>query len=224
MSAPEPRDSLTDPSLLAPDAAAAALATDPERGLSAAESARRLLRDGRNELRTVPPDPLWRRILAHFRDPLIYLLLAAVVITLVAWRLEGMRGLPVDAIVILAIVVLNAALGFVQQARSENAAAALAKMTAVTSSVPCATAVPLNTMLLRSPSAAGAASVAVSFSTATLSPVSEASSTRSAFACSRRASAPMLSPSPSTSRSPRTSSALGTRSNFPSRRAPGSPS
>ena len=135
MSAPEPRDTLADPSLLAPDAAAAALATDPERGLSAAEAARRLLRDGRNELRTVPPDPLWRRILAHFRDPLIYLLLAAVAITLVAWRLEGMPGLPVDAIVILAIVVLNAALGFVQQARSENAAAALAKMTAVTSSV-----------------------------------------------------------------------------------------
>ena len=107
MSAPEPRDSLTDPSLLAPDAAAAALATDPERGLSPAQSARRLLRDRRNELRTVPPHPLWRRILAHFRDPLIYLLLAAVVITLVAWRLEGMRGLPVDAIVILAIVVLN---------------------------------------------------------------------------------------------------------------------
>ncbi|MBK6281229.1 MAG: hypothetical protein IPF57_25460 [Gammaproteobacteria bacterium] len=47
-------------------------------GSSAAESARRLLRDGRNGLRTVPPDPLWRRILAQFRDPLIYLLLAAV--------------------------------------------------------------------------------------------------------------------------------------------------
>ncbi len=135
MSGPERNDTVDDPSLLAAQDVIAAVATDAARGLAAAEAARRLLRDGRNELRTVPPHPLWRRILAHFQDPLIYLLLAAVAITLIAWRLEGMPGLPVDAIVILAIVVLNATLGFVQQARSENAAAALAKMTAVTSPV-----------------------------------------------------------------------------------------
>ena len=107
----------------------------------------------------------------------------------------------------------------VASSRRAMAPISVAMPVAVTtaSPVPCATAVPLNTMLLRSPSAAGAASVAVPFSTATLSPVSEASSTRSAFACSRRASAPMLSPSPSTSRSPRTSSALGTRCTWPSR-------
>jgi hypothetical protein len=45
-----------------------ALSTDLERGLTAEEA---------------PPVPIWRRILAQFRDPLIYLLLAAVVISLV---------------------------------------------------------------------------------------------------------------------------------------------
>ncbi len=90
----EQSDTLADPSLLAPDAVAAALATDPERGLAAAEAARRLLRDGPNELRTVAPRPLWRRILAHFQDPLIYLLLAAIVVLLVAWSLEGGTRLP----------------------------------------------------------------------------------------------------------------------------------
>jgi hypothetical protein len=85
---------------------------------------------------------------------------------------------------------------------------------------PCATAVPLNTMSSRSPTAAGADSVAGSLSTASLSPVSEASCTRNAFASTSRASAPTASPSASTSKSPRTSSALGTRTSRPSRSTP----
>ena len=54
--------------------------------------------------------------------------------------------------------------------------------------VPCATAVPLKTMFSRSPRAAGARSGAASFSTASLSPVSGASSSFSAAACTKRAS------------------------------------
>jgi hypothetical protein len=90
---------------------------------------------------------------------------------------------------------------------------------AVTSArpLPWATAVPLNTMSRRSPIGAGAGRAAVAFRTASLSPVSDASLTRSAAASNRRASAPTASPSASTSRSPRTSSSLGTRSSWPSR-------
>ena len=50
-------------------------------------------------------------MLAHFQDPLIYLLLAAIAIALLAWWLEGRRGWPVDAVVIAAVVLLNGGLG-----------------------------------------------------------------------------------------------------------------
>jgi lysozyme len=83
--------------------------------------------------------------------------------------------------------------------------------------VPCAIAVPLKTMLSRSPSGAAFGSVAASLSTASLSPVSAASCTRSDVACTRRASAATASPSANTSTSPSTSAALGTRSTRPSR-------
>jgi P-type Ca2+ transporter type 2C len=112
-----------------------ALGTDLEHGLTSAEAVRRLAAEGPNALRSAPPVPVWRRVLAQFQDPLIYLLLAAIAISLVAWVLEGQVGLPVDAIVILVIVILNAVLGYAQEAKAENAVAALAQLTAVTSTV-----------------------------------------------------------------------------------------
>lgn len=114
---------------------AQALGVDPEQGLSAAEAARRLAQHGPNSLRTTPPRPAWRRLLAQFQDPLVYLLLVAVVIALGAWFIEGRHGWPVDAVVITLVVLLNAVLGYVQEARAADAVAALARMTAVMSSV-----------------------------------------------------------------------------------------
>ncbi|AMB60419.1 cation-translocating P-type ATPase [Microterricola viridarii] len=114
---------------------AARLGVDLETGLSDAEAARRLAADGPNELRGTPPVPMWRKVLAQFQDPLIYLLLAAVVVSLVAWFVEGAHGAPVDAIVIAAIVILNAILGYTQEAKAADAVAALSKMTAATSTV-----------------------------------------------------------------------------------------
>jgi magnesium-transporting ATPase (P-type) len=119
------------------DAGQAALMTetDPERGLSTAEAARRVAADGPNEIQSAPPVPALRRLLAQFHDPLIYLLLAAVLVSVVAWAAEGAEGWPIDAIVIALIVMLNAGLGYVQQARAEEAVAALRRMTAVTAAV-----------------------------------------------------------------------------------------
>ncbi len=79
--------------------------------------------------------PAWRRFVGQFADPLVYLLLAAVVVSLVAWVLEGGEEAPFDAIVISAILVANAVLGYVQEARAEQAVAALQRMAAATAGV-----------------------------------------------------------------------------------------
>ncbi len=116
------------------------LGTDLEHGLGAEEAATRLRADGPNELRAVPPMPAWRRVLAQLQDPLVYLLGAAAAVALAAWWFEGRghpgaAGWPLDAIVITVVVVLNAVLGWLQEAKAAQAVAALAKMTTATSSV-----------------------------------------------------------------------------------------
>jgi magnesium-transporting ATPase (P-type) len=127
LAAPDPAPAAAaDPSLRAAEAVAGALGSDPERGLTAAEAARRLVADGANELRVAPPRPLWRRVAAQFEDPIVGLLLVAVVVALGAWAIEGRVGWPVDAIVIALVVLLNGALGYAQEARAESAVAALA--------------------------------------------------------------------------------------------------
>ncbi|MGZ5216460.1 MAG: cation-translocating P-type ATPase, partial [Caldimonas sp.] len=126
---------LGDPSLSDVGEVARALGADLEKGLSRREAARRLAERGRNELRAAPRLPTWRRVLAQFQDPLVYLLLAATVIALVAWLIEGRGGWPTNAIVIAAVVVLNGVLGHVQEAKADHAVAALARMAAATSAV-----------------------------------------------------------------------------------------
>ncbi len=124
-----------DPSVMETSAVATALQTNIENGLSAREAARRLAQDGPNELRASPRIPAWRRALAQFQDPLIYLLLAAVVVALVAWWVEGRNGWPIDAIVIAVVVLLNGVIGLGQEAQAQNAVAALAGLTAATTTV-----------------------------------------------------------------------------------------
>ncbi|MGV8846667.1 cation-translocating P-type ATPase [Tessaracoccus sp.] len=102
--------------------------TDPERGLSSDEARQRHVADGPNDLRGAPPEPLWRKVLRQFQDPLVYLLMVAVVISVAAWAVEGATGVPVDAIVIAVIVFANAVLGFAQEAKAEQAVAELQRM------------------------------------------------------------------------------------------------
>ena len=94
-----------DPSVKDAADVAQALGADLDIGLTSQEAARRCSENGPNELRAAPRVPAWRRVLAQFQDPLVYLLLAAIAISLVAWVIEGRAGWPVDAIVIALIVV-----------------------------------------------------------------------------------------------------------------------
>ena len=128
-----------DPSLTDANDVATALDVDPSVGLSESEAKRRLEKFGPNQLASAPPVPKWKKFLAQFQDPLVYLLLAATVISLIAWFIEkanaapGAEGgevLPFDAIVIILILIVNAVLGYIQEARAEQAVEALAQMTA----------------------------------------------------------------------------------------------
>jgi P-type Ca2+ transporter type 2C len=109
-------------------AVTAALDSDTAHGLASAEARARLERYGRNELPVAAAIPAWRRFLMQFRDPLTILLLVATVISFVAWIIEGAEGLPYESITILAIVILNGVLGYVQENRAEQAVAALKAM------------------------------------------------------------------------------------------------
>jgi magnesium-transporting ATPase (P-type) len=111
-------------------AVAAALGTDPQAGLTNDEAGARLSRFGANRLEPEAPEPAWRKLLRQFESPLVYLLLVAVAISLATWALEGARGMPFDAIVIAVILLTNAVLGYVQEARAEQAVAALQRMAA----------------------------------------------------------------------------------------------
>jgi P-type Ca2+ transporter type 2C len=113
----------------------AEVGTDVERGLTSDEVAARASRYGPNQLDAEPEVPAWRKIVRQFADPLIYLLFAAVVVSVAAWAIEGAEGVPFDAIVIVVIVVLNAVLGYVQEARAEQAVAALQRMASPTAGV-----------------------------------------------------------------------------------------
>jgi len=109
---------------------AVALGTDMRRGLTAGEAAARLARYGPNELEAEQPVPAWRRFLAQFQDVLVILLLIATAISAGLWAYERDATLPYEALAILAVVLLNATMGFIQESRAEAAVAALRAMSA----------------------------------------------------------------------------------------------
>ena len=118
-----------------PAAVAAGWAVDPDHGLTQAEAHQRLDDHGPNVLEQAEAVPAWRKLLAQFQDTLVYLLLVAVAISLAAWLLEGAEGVPFEVVVIAAVLVANAVLGFAQEARAEQAVAALARMAAAQAGV-----------------------------------------------------------------------------------------
>ncbi len=99
------------------------LDTRLDHGLTLAEAQARLTQHGPNELPEQPPTPLWRRIVDQLKDFVVLLLIGAAVISLAL-------GDTAEAVAILAIVVLNAVIGVIQESRAEASLAALKKLAA----------------------------------------------------------------------------------------------
>jgi P-type Ca2+ transporter type 2C len=112
-----------------------ALRADDRQGLTDTEAQSRLQRFGRNELAAEKPVPAWRRFLAQFQDVLVILLLIATAISAGLWAFERDAALPYEAMAILAVVLLNATMGYLQESRAEAAVAALRAMSAADATV-----------------------------------------------------------------------------------------
>jgi Ca2+-transporting ATPase len=113
----------------------AGFGTDPRSGLSDDQARERRGRYGSNELAAEPPVPEWRKFLGQFTDLLVILLMIAGAVSAGLWLYERDTDLPYEAMAIFAIVLLNALLGYGQQARAERAVAALRKMSAAQAQV-----------------------------------------------------------------------------------------
>lgn len=103
------------------------LGTRPQ-GLTSEEAEERLEQHGPNAIARKPPYPVWRIVLDQITNPLIYVLLVAAVVTAVIEHYS-------DTAVIMAVVVLNSAIGFVQEYRARRAMEALQKMATPTARV-----------------------------------------------------------------------------------------
>src|SRR5262245_27604586 len=95
----------------------ARLTTDVVRGLSAQEAVNRLAQDGSNALRKGEAVSPLTILVGQFSSLVIWVLIGAAVVS-------GMLGEMIDGIAIIAIVLLNAIVGFIQEYRAERAAAA----------------------------------------------------------------------------------------------------
>ncbi len=102
--------------------------THLQMGLTGQQAQERLGKHGPNELIERPKPGFWKMLLEQFNNFLVIILIIAAVISL-------LLGEIVDASAIMAIVVLNAILGVVQESKAEQALAALKKMAAPNASV-----------------------------------------------------------------------------------------
>ncbi len=99
------------------------LATDMEQGLSTDEAKKRLARYGQNKLDKGKRFSALVILISQFKSLVIWVLIGAAAVSVAL-------GEVIDGIAIIAIVILNAVIGFLQEYRAEKAAAALARLTA----------------------------------------------------------------------------------------------
>ncbi|MBO3085657.1 cation-translocating P-type ATPase [Cellulomonas fengjieae] len=128
ITAPDGRGTpLSTPWSLPADEVLRAVAGSPD-GLTSQDAARRLARDGRNELPEPPQPSVLRRLLSQYADVLIYILIAAA-------ALKGFTGDWVDFTVIVTVIVATGLIGFVQEGRAASALAGLRRMQSLNAQV-----------------------------------------------------------------------------------------
>ena len=90
-------------------------------GLTADQARAALERFGANALPAKRPRSFAERFISQLKSALIYLLLFALAVDLVAWAMAGASGAPLEALAIFGVILLNAMLGVAQEYRSESA-------------------------------------------------------------------------------------------------------
>ena len=108
--------------------------TSAEAGLAAAEAARRAAECGPNKLAEEAKTPLWIRFFQQMADPMVIMLIVAAVISALTGMVKGEPDFA-DVAIIMFVVIVNSILGVVQEAKSEEALAALQEMSAAQSKV-----------------------------------------------------------------------------------------
>jgi len=116
------------------EATVAALTTDADAGLTSAEAKKRVDTYGYNELQEKPPPTFWARLWEQLTDFIVLILIASAIISFILgmgeYRATGEILEFIESGAIVAIVVLNAAIGIIQDSKAEEALAALKKMSA----------------------------------------------------------------------------------------------
>jgi magnesium-transporting ATPase (P-type) len=97
------------------------LNTNPDEGLNDNEIKERQEKYGKNKLPEGKKNPWWKRLLQQFNNVLIYILIAAAVIT-------ALMDHWIDTWVILAVVIVNALIGYIQEGKAEKALESISKM------------------------------------------------------------------------------------------------
>ena len=108
--------------------------TSADAGLSTSEAQTRQAKFGPNKLKEEEKTPLWIRFFQQMADPMVIMLIVAAVISAVTGMIQG-ESEWADVVIIMAVVIINSALGVIQEAKSEEALAALQEMSAAQSKV-----------------------------------------------------------------------------------------
>lgn len=110
-----------------------------ELGLSNQEANERLIKYGKNKLDAPPKKSNFERFLKQLAEPMTIILIVAAIISGVMEVYEGLTvghfGFPADVVIILAVVIINATLGVIQESKAEKAIESLQEIAGATSKV-----------------------------------------------------------------------------------------